>query len=262
MNRYRLYIDESGDHKYGKLEAVPDRYLCLFGVIIKTHYNDKVVYPQLEQLKRTHFHYDPDEPVILHRRDILGKSGPFVVLKESDKEAAFNEDILNFYTDKHYHIIAVVIDKKNHLSKYGQAAHHPYHYCLNVLLERYCGFLNLYNAKGDVLVEGRGRKENQLLQDEYKDLLSRGTRYHSGGFFQETLTSKKLKFKDKEHNIAGLQLADLLAIPAKQNILEAKEVIAPKKDSFTYKIMQSIESKYNHQVYNGKIWGYGKIFLG
>ena len=32
MPRYRLYIDESGDHTYNKLDTVGHRYLALLGV--------------------------------------------------------------------------------------------------------------------------------------------------------------------------------------------------------------------------------------
>jgi len=34
-----------------------------------------------------------------------------------------------------FKIIAVVIDKKNHVEKYKELAFHPYNYCLTAILE-------------------------------------------------------------------------------------------------------------------------------
>jgi len=92
---YRLYIDESGDHSYGKKElrglqiklkdktiAVPfdhypelekeeKRYLGLTGCIIETEKYRSIFHPRFEELKQRHFPHNPDEPVILHRKDII-----------------------------------------------------------------------------------------------------------------------------------------------------------------------------------------------
>jgi len=64
------------------------------------------------------------------------------------REKSFNEDFLNFLKNKEYTVITVVIDKKTHVERYQKASYHPYHYCIIAMLERYCGFLNLFNAVG------------------------------------------------------------------------------------------------------------------
>ncbi|MGQ9666008.1 MAG: hypothetical protein ACUVWB_01725, partial [Anaerolineae bacterium] len=104
----------------------------------------------------------------------------------------------------------MVIDKQAHINRYGNAAHHPYHYCLTVLLERYCGFLNHLHANGDVMGESRGGAEDQQLKAAYQSVYENGTKSHEPTFFQRALTSKELKLKPKSANIAGLQIADLL----------------------------------------------------
>lgn len=52
------------------------------------------------------------------------------------------------------------------------------------------------------------------LKAAYQSIFQAGTLRHGEEFFQTRLTSKDVKLKPKEKNIAGLQLADLLAHPA------------------------------------------------
>ena len=261
MKRYRLYVDESGDHTYYALEDPAKRYLGLTGIFIEHEYYRTTFQPETERLKQTHFPHSPDEPVVLHRADIINRRGPFWKLRDTEKERAFNEDFLQFIREQDYHIITVVIDKKTYIERYGEAAYHPYHYCLTALLERYCGFLNFYNAQGDVLAESRGGSEDLKLKRAYQRLYREGTWYWNCAFFQRTLTSSEIKVKLKSANIAGLQLADLLAHPSKQEILLEEQRIDDPGDNFGQQICQCIQTKYNKHVYEGSIRGYGKIFL-
>jgi len=178
-----------------------------------------------------------------------------------EKEQAFNEDFLQFVREHDYRIITVVIDKKTHMERYAEAAFHPYHYCLAVLLERYCGFLNFRGAKGDVLAESRGSAEDRQLKEAYRVVYKGGTLWRGSEFFQRALTSSEVKLKPKTANIAGLQLCDLLAYPGKQEILIEKGRINDPEDSFSKQICQCIEAKYNQHVYTGRVEGYGKVFL-
>jgi len=261
MKRYRLYIDESGDHTYYKLEDPAKRYLGLIGIFIETEYYRTTFQPELEGLKQKHFPHNPDEPVILHREDIINRTGPFWKLRDPERERAFNKDFLQFIKGQDYCVITVVIDKKIHVERHGEAAYHPYHYCLTALLERYCGFLNFYNAQGDVLAESRGGTEDIRLKRAYQKLYIEGTWYRGSKFFQQSLTSSQIKVKPKSANIAGLQLSDLLAHPSKQEILIEVQRIDDPGDNFGKQICQCIQAKYNQQVYEGRIWGYGKVFL-
>ena len=261
MKRYRLYVDESGDHTYYKLEDSTKRYLGLTGIFIETEYYRTTFQPEMERLKQEHFPHNPDEPVILHREDIINRRGPFWRLRDTEKEQAFNEDLLHFIEEQDYRVITVVIDKKTHIERYGEVAYHPYHYCLAVLLERYCGFLNFYNAQGDVLAESRGRTEDQQLKQAYRGIYNAGTQQRGTEFFRRGLTSSEIKLKPKLANIAGLQLSDLLAYPSKQEILIEERRINDPGDNFGKQICQRIQVKYNKQVYEGRIRGYGKIFL-
>ncbi len=262
MKRYRLYVDESGDHTYYESEDSAKRYLGLTGVFIESEYYRTTFQPEMERFKQKHFPHNPDEPVILHRADIIDRSGSFWRLRDTEKEQAFNKDFLQFIREQDYCIITVVIDKKTHIERYSNVAYHPYHYCLTALLERYCGFLNFYNAQGDVLAESRGGTEDRQLKRAYQRLYREGTwSSRKPKFFQRALTSSEIKVKPKSANISGLQLADLLAYPSKQEILIEERRINDPGDNFGKQICQCIQAKYNQQVYQGRIKGYGNVFL-
>jgi hypothetical protein len=63
--------------------------------------------------------------------------------------------------------------------------------------------------------EARGKTEDQQLKAAYTALHSGGDWHQKAEFYQRHLTSKDIKLAPKSKNIAGLQLADLLAHPAK-----------------------------------------------
>lgn len=258
---FRLYVDESGDHSYAHLSTPERRYLCLVGCWFDLGDYQENFQPRLEALKQKYFRHDPDEPVILHRSAIINKKGPFRVLLDPEVEKQFNHDLLTLVREARFTLVAVVIDKQEHLEKYGESAWHPYHYCLTALLERYCGYLGMINKKGDVLAESRGKTADSQLKEAYKRIYGSGVFYHPASWFQQALTSHEIKLKPKFKNIAGLQLADIVAHPVKQQILLEKGCIQQVKAGFGGELCQVLEAKFNKQVYTGRIWGYGKKFL-
>jgi len=224
--RYRLYVDESGDHNFSVVDDVGHRYLGLLGVGIETDYYRSEFHPNLEALKQGHFPHSPDDPVLLHREDIYNKRRCFGILQDPFKNLSWEQDFAKFVRTSDFFLIGVVIDKKSHKERYGNAADHPYHLCLTFLLERYKGFLNYYGHKGDVLAESRGRTEDTRLARRYSHIWHHGTYYNAAASFQAALTSRELKFRKKDANIAGLQFADLLAHPVKMDILSRRGKIA------------------------------------
>jgi hypothetical protein len=83
--RCRLYVDESGDHKFKDFEDIGHRYLCLIGVAIESEYYRNTFHPALESLKQECFPHNPDEPIILHREDIYNRRHCFGILTDSAK---------------------------------------------------------------------------------------------------------------------------------------------------------------------------------
>lgn len=260
--RYRLYIDESGDHTYSSNKSDDaKRYLCITGVIFETKYYKETFHPNFEAFKQKHFPHSPDEPVVFHRKELINKKGPFWRLLNPESENSFNEDFLSLLEEHEYKVISVVIDKNSHLERYAESALHPYHYCLVAMLERYCGFLNYFNAEGDVMAEGRAGREDMQLKEAYERVYESGTSFRKPDFFQNSLTSKEIKIKPKTANIAGLQVADLLAHPCKTEILFEKKRIADQGGDYGKKICGCVSKKYNRHLFRGRVDGYGKVFL-
>ena len=129
------------------------------------------------------------------------------------------------------------------------------------MLGRYCVFLNFFNAAGDVLAESRGGKEDLQLKEAYRSVHRSGTQFRGPEFFQKALSSREIKLKPKLANVAGTQIADLLAHSCKTEILIDNKLIEKWRKVFSRAICEVIKSKYNKHVFNGEIYGYGKIFL-
>jgi hypothetical protein len=111
------------------------------------------------------------------------------------------------------------------------------------------------------MAESRGGTEDRQLGAAYRTLYEGGTYFHDAAFFQRALTSKEIKLKPKQANIAGLQIADLLAYPCKQEILVAQGKIEDPGEVFGREICRCVAPKYNQRHYDGQVDGYGQVFL-
>lgn len=167
LERYRLYLDESGDHVYRDFSVLPHRFLCLLGCWFRT--GDYLWFQQaLEKLKSAHLPHHPDEPVILHRDDMINARGAFKNLRDETRRTAFNRDLLQLVEQADFRVVGVLIDKQSLLEAYGVGAAHPYHLALGFMLQRYAGYLNHIGRAGDVMAEARGGTEDRLLRDSYE----------------------------------------------------------------------------------------------
>jgi Protein of unknown function (DUF3800) len=213
---YRVFIDEVGNHDMGSSEDPNHRYLGLTGVIMALEYEKGSFTEALNGLKRDIF---GAQDIVLHRREILDAQPPFDTLIDDAIRKRFDERLLKLLGGADYKAFTVVIDKREHREKYVVWRFHPYHYCLTVLLERYVLNLARTNQVGDVLVESRGEKENRQLERAYQHIYQYGTDQVRVGVFRERLTSSQLKIKPKSANVAGLQLADMIANPSCRSLI-------------------------------------------
>lgn len=245
--KYRIYIDEVGNSDLSSSENPNHRFLSLTGVILDLEYMSDVVFPDLENLKKKFFGSNPDDPIILHRKELLNAKPPFEALKNHGVRARFDQELLGFLRTWKYSVITVCLDKLKHRENYSTWRYHPYHYCLAVLLERYVFFLNRNKGKGDVLAESRGGKEDRTLKDSFSRLYRNGTDFVGPEQFQNSLTSKQLKVKLKANNIAGLQLADLIAHPSRNEILHEQNLLNRELPPFGKKIIEILKGKYDRR---------------
>lgn len=211
---YRLYIDETGNADLKASQDPNHRYLSLTGIVLHLDVVRDRLIPELQSIKHDIFGSDPDEPLVLHRKELVNKNYPFQALRDPSVETDFNVRLLGLMNDLPYKVISVVIDKRAHLMRYRVWHYDPYHYCLEVLLERYAMLLQSAGARGDVIGEVRGGKSDRRLEKAYQGLWHKGSRYIGADTFQGVLTSGQLKLKPKTRNIAGLQFADLIAHPS------------------------------------------------
>jgi len=258
-DRYRLYLDESGDHVFRETTETAHRFLCLLGCWFQNP--DYLKFHQaMESFKERHFHAHPDNPVILHREDILNARRVFKTLQDETKRAEFDTDLLNMIEAAEFRVVAVVIDKAALRSAYGESAAHPYHLGLGFLLQRFAGYLNRINRVGDMMAEARGGQEDLLLEESYSRVYEHGIwGVTSAGFFQSALSSRKLKLRGKKANISGLQLADLLGHPTKMWTLRHYGLISEEPAPYAKRLMKIVEQKFNRQLFNNKLEGYGIV---
>ena len=134
-DRYRLYLDESGDHVFRETTETAHRFLCLLGCWFQNP-DYFQFHESLENLKELHLHHHPDNPVILHREDMINTRKAFKVLQDEKKRAEFDTDLLNIIQSAEFRVVAVVIDKAALRASYGESAAHPYHLGLGFLLQR------------------------------------------------------------------------------------------------------------------------------
>jgi len=245
--KYRIYIDEVGNPDLESSDDPNHRFLSLTGIILELDYVKSVLHPQMEVLKAKYFDYHPDEPIVLHRREIVNARPPFQNLSDPDIRSRFDAELLTLLRSWHYTVISVCLDKKRHKEAYTTWRYDPYHYCLEMLLERYVLFLDRMSARGDTMAESRGGKEDRRLKDSFHRLWKQGTHFLNGEIIQAALTSGQLKIKPKANNIAGLQLADLLAHPSRNEILYEQDPLHRKLAPFARLIIEILQVKYDRQ---------------
>ena len=93
--KYRMYIDEVGNSDLESSDNPNHRFLSLTGVILELGYVESVVHPELEGLKRRFFRSHPDDPLTLHRKELVNAKSPFEALRDPTIRIAFDQDFLD-----------------------------------------------------------------------------------------------------------------------------------------------------------------------
>lgn len=257
MRLYRVFIDEVGNHDMGSSDDPNHRHLGLTGVIMTLEYETGEFTQVLNGIKEDIF---GTQEVVLHRREMLQGKPPFEKLADAAVRTQFDGMLLHLVAEAEYRVFTVVIDKKEHKERYVVWRFHPYHYCLTVLLERYVRHLARISRVGDVLVESRGKKENIQLERAYRYIYDHGTDHVPVKFFRERLTSAELKIKPKNANVAGLQLADVIANPSYRSLISEKTGVQMTA-GFGKQIQEILkQSKYLRRA-DGVIPGWGTKWL-
>lgn len=261
MAKYRLYIDESGTPNYASqpksAQGYSSRYLGLTGIIVEEKENDATLLPKINELRKL-ISGDIDDLPVLHAEEIRKSTGKFSRFQDPDFKQQFNEKFEDLLDTLNYTLITIVVDKAEQKEKYGNSSMNPYHYCLTLMLERYVLFLSGRGATGDVMAECRAKKEDDLLSKEFEKFYNYGTYYISAAKVSSRLTSKHLKFKSKDKGIAGLQLADLISLPSRLDVLDTyARIPTGLSKNYSLTIIKKLQPKYLRSAV-GQVKGVGK----
>lgn len=258
--RYRLYIDETGTQSLK--QAHSDRFLCLMGIIMRQSQHDDQLTTEMNSIKDDLFEQTPDSPVIFHRRDMVRGEGIFQCLQDDPFLAMDFERRWAALVEKTPFIaIAGAIDKHEHINKYVVWQHDPYHYCLEILVERFVKWCTRHKFVGDVLIESRGKHADKRLKRAYSKLYSQGNDWITPEQAQACLTSKEIKFANKPDNVAGHQLADSLAHPVLR-YLRTENLNEPSATSFGSRLVDRLVlDKFARHPKSGVIKGWGHKWL-
>ena len=207
---YVVYVDESGDHSLASINPEFPVFVLALCVIHKRHYAEKII-PAVEKLKFNYFGHDS---VVLHEHDIRKQKGDFAFLSHLPTRLEFVRQLSSIMDVSNFILIACVVDKAR-MSKSEGASTNPYHIALDICLESLRGFLvekKQDHLQTHVVVECRGKKEDRELELEFRRICDG----NNPGFRQLPFD---VVFADKKTNLAGLQLADLVARPVGLNYI-------------------------------------------
>lgn len=239
-----MYLDESGDHN---LDKIQDTYpvFVLTGIIVEDDMALREIETQFRHLKQKFF---GTEEIIFHTSDITRNRNGFGKMKEVHFKNNFYDALNVIMMTLRYKIIAAVIDKKKHKERYGDNAFDPYNLCLSAIIERFCFDIGNKAAGGMVIAEKRSKLLDKQLQLVWAQMCTTGTRHLAGSVIAKRIGGFHLA--GKKENIAGLQLADLVATPIGRHVMGKP----PRKD------FHIIEKKFRHNG-NGEYKGYGLITI-
>ena len=207
---YVVYVDESGDHSLASIDPDYPVFVLALCVFHKRHYAEKII-PAVEKLKFNYFGHDS---VVLHEHDIRKQKGDFAFLSHLPKRLEFMRQLSSIMDASNFILIACVVDKTR-MSKSEGASTNPYHIALDICLESLRGFLaekKQDHLQTHVVVECRGKKEDRELELEFR-------RICDGNNARNRQLPFDVVFADKKTNLAGLQLADLVARPVGLNYI-------------------------------------------
>jgi hypothetical protein len=239
-----MFVDESGDHS---LDVIDRQYpmFVLAGVIMERAYAEDELERRVREFKQKLF---GRTDLVLHTADITRNQNGFERMKEQAFRQEFYRELNALVASLDCKVVACAIRKEEHLRRYGVLALDPYMLSLHVLVERFCFEIGNVSGGGMIVAERRGPTLDHELELAYLSLKVQGTRYLQAVQIENRIS--RLSLRKKSENVAGLQLADLVATPIGRHVLG-------KADQRDYRI---IESKLRRD-WRGSHEGYGLVVL-
>ncbi|MGI9027577.1 MAG: DUF3800 domain-containing protein [Candidatus Saccharimonadales bacterium] len=206
-----LYIDETGDHSLSKIDKSYPIFV-LSGVICDMVYHDGELTDYLNALKLKHF---GTEDIVLHSKEMTHPQSAnnklYMSFINMEFRKKFYADFEKLLSSLRISLVACVILKNKHLIKYGLEAKDPYLLSFDNLINQL--IFNLDDTqKGKIVAESRNSVLDNQLKISYLSSRVKGTNKVQAAEIKLKLASS-IEFKQKSDNIAGLQIADMVASP-------------------------------------------------
>ena len=260
---YRMYIDECGTDDVVSCHIPQHRFLALTGVVMALDHVANVATPRLNDLKLRHFgDRDPDgPPLVLHRSDYLGRKGDFGCLSDQVRMEAFQEHLEAYLRAIDHTVITVVLDKHAMLNRAHWRNKEPYHYCAEVLAEKFVQLLERKQSTGTIYAESRKGAKNRRLQDAFSQVCQTGSQFvRNFARYAARLETFSIEFREKKHNNTGIQIADTYAKPSMDRIMWHRDNQHMRTD-FSKRFGAILwDAKYDRSP-AGSRWGYGAKYL-
>ena len=211
-----VFIDESGD---ANLTTIDPRFPILNVVCVlvdKTHYFNAVV-PGLSRLKQRFFQTDD---VVLHDSDLRRMTGACSLLRTTDTQGACQAAISEWISALEFQIVTACIDKEALVRRYANPFD-PYDLAIRFCLERMSQWLAPRTETGQITqicFESRGKRQDRQAGLEFNAIIAHQSRLGSRST-QFSGHPMQALFIPKHANVAGLQLADLIARPLARHCL-------------------------------------------
>lgn len=238
-----LYLDESGDHSLTRIDPQFPVF-TLAGCAFDDAVHDTDVERAIAAFKRSFFGTDA---VILHTADISRNRNGFEQLVDVSVRERFYESLNHLIRQLDFVAIAVAIRKYDHVRRGGVQVD-PYHLSLEIILERFYYLLNGRNTQGRIVAESRNAMFDSDLRREFDRLMSSKVSYVRASRLRARIMG--IEFREKRENIAGLQIADLIATPISRFVIGKR----------SHEDMAIIEEKFRRSA-TGEYRGYGLKIL-
>lgn len=216
-----LFIDETGDHSLSKIDKSYPIFV-LSGVIVDEDYHDGELTSMLNDFKKRHF---GNSDVILHSQEMThpqnAKNREYMQFMDIDFRRAFYKDFERSLGQLNISVVACVIMKNKHFANYGLEAKDPYLLSFDNLLNRLVFDLN-DDQRGKIVAESRNSVLDNQLEIAYLASRVEGTNKVRPAELKLKLDSS-ISFRQKSDNVAGLQLADMVASPIARHYLGKPE---------------------------------------
>lgn len=193
---------------------------CIFRKVDYAH----IIGPLFKELKFKFFGHDL---TILHTREIRKSQNDFSILLNENIRLEFFKHLNQIMEQIPLTIVASIIDKQELKANDSQLTN-PYHLALRFCLEKTMMFFHdeeQRNRQTFVIVEERGKEEDRQLRSEFQAIVN-----------GENLLSIKIpmqvRFANKQTNVIGLQIADLIAHPIGRHLMN------PNQNNRSYEILK------------------------